>query len=130
MMVSTGTVLAVDGSAVEIEVESVCVHGDSPGAVGYRRRRSGTFLLDDGVDVAAFAWMRLRLGRPDIGATRTGSLCRPRIRSAPLSVTWLGVSTLHVDDGTSALLTDGFFSRPGMLSTGLATTAFRTVADR
>jgi UPF0271 protein len=32
-MVTTGRVAAVDGSAVTVEVESVCVHGDSPGAV-------------------------------------------------------------------------------------------------
>jgi UPF0271 protein len=44
----------VDGSAVEIEVESVCVHGDSPGAVGIAAAVRGR-LLDDGVDVAAFA---------------------------------------------------------------------------
>ena len=38
---------------------------------------------------------------------------------AALSVTWLGVSTLLVDDGTSALMTDGFFSRPSLLDVGL-----------
>lgn len=54
MMVSTGTVAAVDGSTVEIEVESVCVHGDSPGAVGIAAAVRGR-LLADGVDVAAFA---------------------------------------------------------------------------
>ena len=32
-MVTTGHVTAVDGSAVQVQVESVCVHGDSPGAV-------------------------------------------------------------------------------------------------
>jgi len=32
-MVKTGSVTAVDGSVIAIEVESVCVHGDSPGAV-------------------------------------------------------------------------------------------------
>ena len=32
-MVTTGEVTAVDGSAVQVQVESVCVHGDSPGAV-------------------------------------------------------------------------------------------------
>ncbi|WIM86329.1 5-oxoprolinase subunit PxpA [Candidatus Mycobacterium wuenschmannii] len=32
-MVTAGTVTAVDGSTVAVEVESVCVHGDSPGAV-------------------------------------------------------------------------------------------------
>jgi L-ascorbate metabolism protein UlaG (beta-lactamase superfamily) len=38
---------------------------------------------------------------------------------ASLTVAWLGVSTLLVDDGDSALLTDGFFSRPGLLDVGL-----------
>jgi 5-oxoprolinase (ATP-hydrolysing) subunit A len=32
-MVTTGHVTAVDGSAIDVHVESVCVHGDSPGAV-------------------------------------------------------------------------------------------------
>ncbi len=52
-MVGTGTVTAVDGSTVRVEVESVCVHGDSPGAVeiatAVRRR-----LLADGIGLAAF----------------------------------------------------------------------------
>lgn len=42
--------------------------------------------------------------------------------SAP-TVTWLGVSTLLVDDGTSALLTDGYFSRPSLSKVGLGTVA-------
>ncbi|OHU07238.1 LamB/YcsF family protein [Mycobacterium syngnathidarum] len=32
-MVTTGRVIAVDGTTVPIVVESICVHGDSPGAV-------------------------------------------------------------------------------------------------
>lgn len=32
-MVTTGRVTAVDGTTVPIDVESICVHGDSPGAV-------------------------------------------------------------------------------------------------
>ncbi|WP_301146763.1 LamB/YcsF family protein [Mycobacterium simiae] len=32
-MVSDGRVTAIDGSPVDVRVESVCVHGDSPGAV-------------------------------------------------------------------------------------------------
>ena len=32
-MVQTGTVTACDGTVIDVEVESVCVHGDSPGAV-------------------------------------------------------------------------------------------------
>ncbi|MDZ5622538.1 MBL fold metallo-hydrolase [Nocardioides bizhenqiangii] len=37
----------------------------------------------------------------------------------PMSVQFLGVATLLVDDGETQLLTDGFFSRPGLLSVGL-----------
>ena len=52
-MVTTGQLTAVDGSAVEANVESVCVHGDSPGAV-----QIATAVRDrlqaDGVDVKAF----------------------------------------------------------------------------
>ncbi|MDO3399922.1 5-oxoprolinase subunit PxpA [Mycolicibacterium neoaurum] len=32
-MVTTGIVTAIDGSAIPIHAESICVHGDSPGAV-------------------------------------------------------------------------------------------------
>jgi UPF0271 protein len=56
-MVTTGHVTAVDGSAVPVpigeHIESVCVHGDSPGAVqiaaAVRNR-----LKADGIDVKAF----------------------------------------------------------------------------
>ena len=52
-MVHEGEVTAVDGTVIRIEVESVCVHGDSPGAVGIAgavRER----LLSGGVDLEAF----------------------------------------------------------------------------
>ena len=52
-MVKSGTVTAVDGSVVNIDVESVCVHGDSPGAVeiaGAVRNR----LMAEGIELAAF----------------------------------------------------------------------------
>ena len=53
-MVGRGTVDAVDGTTIPIIVESVCVHGDSPGAV-----RSATAvrnrLTADGVALRAFA---------------------------------------------------------------------------
>ena len=32
-MVEDGTVTAIDGSIVRLHADSVCVHGDSPGAV-------------------------------------------------------------------------------------------------
>ena len=58
-------------------------------------------------------------GRPDL-ATRADRFCVPDAsEQAPLSVTFLGVSTLLLDDGTSAVMTDGFFSRPGLLAVGL-----------
>ncbi len=34
--------------------------------------------------------------------------------SGDLTVRWLGVSTLLIDDGTTQLMTDGFISRPGL----------------
>jgi L-ascorbate metabolism protein UlaG (beta-lactamase superfamily) len=61
--------------------------------------------------------MRPKLGRPDLGryADRFG------VPSATgrLGVTFLGVASLLLDDGDSAVLTDGFFSRPSLLSVGL-----------
>ncbi|MCX2928987.1 MBL fold metallo-hydrolase [Mycobacterium sp. CVI_P3] len=63
--------------------------------------------------------MRLKLGRPDISDYRDRFGMPDADPDAALSVTWLGVSTLLVDDGTSALLTDGFFSRPTLLDVGL-----------
>lgn len=67
--------------------------------------------------------MRLRLGRPDL--TRYHQLFEmyPADETTPLAVTFLGVSTLLVDDGTSAILTDGFFSRPSLLRVGLGRVA-------
>jgi L-ascorbate metabolism protein UlaG (beta-lactamase superfamily) len=63
--------------------------------------------------------MRLKLGRPDIDDYRDRFDLPAAEPDAALSVTWLGVSTLLVDDGTSAVMTDGFFSRPGLLDVGL-----------
>ncbi|HEX4190240.1 MAG TPA: MBL fold metallo-hydrolase [Marmoricola sp.] len=58
--------------------------------------------------------MRLRLGRPDLAAyARRFDV--PEAAAGRLSATFLGVSTILLDDGASALMTDGFFSRPAML---------------
>jgi L-ascorbate metabolism protein UlaG (beta-lactamase superfamily) len=58
--------------------------------------------------------MRLKPGRPDL--TRHSHRFSVPVAGpdAPLTVTWLGVSTLLIDDGSSAVMTDGFFSRPGL----------------
>jgi len=58
--------------------------------------------------------MRLRLGRPDIARYSDRFDVPAAEPDAPLSVTWMGVATLLIDDGSSALMTDGFFSRPGL----------------
>ncbi len=57
--------------------------------------------------------MRLKLGRPDI-ARYADRFDAPAAEPGSLSVLWMGVATLLVDDGSSALLTDGYFSRPGL----------------
>jgi L-ascorbate metabolism protein UlaG (beta-lactamase superfamily) len=62
--------------------------------------------------------MRLKLGRPDLDDYR-GSFDQPAATpQSPLTVTWAGVTTLVIDDGQSALMTDGFFSRPALLTVG------------
>lgn len=63
--------------------------------------------------------MRAKVGRPDIARYRTHFNVPTAGLDAKLSVAWMGVSTLLLDDGTSALLTDGFFSRPSLLEVGL-----------
>src|SRR5690625_3037097 len=59
--------------------------------------------------------MRLKPGRPDLGGSALRLPVAAAAPGAPLSVTWLGVSSMLIDDGSSALLTDGYFSRPGLL---------------
>lgn len=63
--------------------------------------------------------MRFKLGRPDIDryAERFDV---PGAEAGPgLSVVFLGVATLLIEDGTSAVLTDGYFSRPSLLDVAL-----------
>ncbi len=53
-MVTEGTIEAIDGSEVAVEAHSVCLHGDSPGAVEMARAVAAE-LADAGVDVTPFA---------------------------------------------------------------------------
>lgn len=62
--------------------------------------------------------MRLKTGRPDL-ADYAEFFDLPAAGPAPLTVTWAGVTTLLIDDGASAIMTDGFFSRPSLLRVGL-----------
>ncbi|HEX6232857.1 MAG TPA: MBL fold metallo-hydrolase [Jiangellaceae bacterium] len=61
--------------------------------------------------------MRLKPGRPDI-SSYTDRFDVPPARDE-FGVTFLGVSSLLFQDGESAVLTDGFFSRPSLLKVGL-----------
>lgn len=61
--------------------------------------------------------MRLKLGRPDVSQYADRFDVPPA--EGGLGVTFLGVSTLLIDDGASAVMTDGFFSRPRLLDVAL-----------
>jgi UPF0271 protein len=52
-MARDGVVGAVDGSTVSVAVESVCVHGDTPGAVAMARAVR-TALQEAGLSLAPF----------------------------------------------------------------------------
>jgi len=67
--------------------------------------------------------MRVKPGRPDLQDYAERFDVPVAASDAPLALTWLGVSTILLDDGTSALMTDGYFSRPS-----LARIALRRVA--
>jgi L-ascorbate metabolism protein UlaG (beta-lactamase superfamily) len=57
--------------------------------------------------------MRLKIGRPDLASYQA----RFDVPAAAgdFGVTFLGVAGLLLDDGATALMTDGFFSRPSLL---------------
>ncbi|MBD2897887.1 hypothetical protein amrb99_68540 [Actinomadura sp. RB99] len=61
--------------------------------------------------------MKPRFGRPDI--SRYADRFDVPGAGEGLSVTFLGVSTLLFADGASAVMTDGFFSRPSPAAVGL-----------
>lgn len=61
--------------------------------------------------------VRLKPGRPDL-QQYTDRFDVPAA-DGELSVTFLGVATLLIETGSSAVMTDGFFSRPPLLEVGL-----------
>jgi L-ascorbate metabolism protein UlaG (beta-lactamase superfamily) len=67
--------------------------------------------------------MRLKPGRPDIARYADRFDVPAAAPDAPLSATWMGVATLLLDDGTSALMTDGYFSRPSLARVAAGTVA-------
>ncbi|MER7416162.1 MBL fold metallo-hydrolase [Micromonospora peucetia] len=61
--------------------------------------------------------MRIKLGRPDLNAYADRFDVPPAAEE--FGVTFLGVSSLLFDDGDTAVMTDGFFSRPSLLRVAL-----------
>jgi L-ascorbate metabolism protein UlaG (beta-lactamase superfamily) len=60
------------------------------------------------------------LSRPDAPGSSAGRKAPwPPEQASPVRATFVGVSTLMFDDGKSAILVDGFFSRPGFFKTAL-----------
>ena len=60
--------------------------------------------------------VRLKSGRPDLTPYRA-MFDVPTAGDEDLAVTFLGVATVLVQDGQSAVMTDGFFSRPSLVKT-------------
>lgn len=58
--------------------------------------------------------MRFKLGRPNLARYSNRFDVPAAEPDSPLSVTWMGVATLLLDDRSSALMTDGYFSRPSL----------------
>jgi UPF0271 protein len=52
-MVREGTVTATDGSVIAVRADTICIHGDEPGAVACARALREAF-RDAGVDVTRF----------------------------------------------------------------------------
>ncbi|GAA3049767.1 5-oxoprolinase subunit PxpA [Gordonia defluvii] len=50
-LVTTGTLTAVDGSRIDIDAKSICLHGDTPGAVGHAQATRAA-LLGAGINLA------------------------------------------------------------------------------
>lgn len=67
----------------------------------------------------AAGWLYLRItDHPDLSAYDRYRLQPSAGAGGPrVEITFLGVSTLLIDDGTTALLTDGFFTRPSKAAT-------------
>jgi UPF0271 protein len=51
-MVREGKVTAIDGSEVRVHADTICIHGDTPGAAEHARALRAA-LSDAGIDVVA-----------------------------------------------------------------------------
>lgn len=53
-LATEGRITAIDGTEIEVRADSICTHGDSPGAVEMARALRAA-LIDAGVEIAPFA---------------------------------------------------------------------------
>lgn len=65
------------------------------------------------VAVSAIVW--LANDRPSLQPYAAMQMSAAKVASGDVRVKFLGVATILIDDGETAILTDGFFSRPGIL---------------
>ena len=72
-------------------------------------KRTVQFLLV--ICCLAALWVLTRDDMSEVGIP----YAEPAAPDAPLTVTWLGIATLIVDDGQTQIMTDGFVSRPSLL---------------
>jgi L-ascorbate metabolism protein UlaG (beta-lactamase superfamily) len=68
--------------------------------------------------VAVVAYVAVGLRHPSLEPYRE-HMAQPASAKGGLRATFLGVSTILLDDGETAILTDGFFTRPGKWATAL-----------
>ncbi len=61
LLAEEGEVIAIDGTRLSLRVESICVHGDTPGSVALVEAIRAAF-VDAGVDLAAFATASVTIG--------------------------------------------------------------------
>jgi len=78
-------------------------------------KRSGVVLATTGLLAIGTIAVATQV-RPDLADYESFQTAEADSAAHGLTVTFLGVSTLLFDDGETAIMTDGFFSRPGMLS--------------
>lgn len=80
------------------------------------RRIAATILGFLAVCFVLTAW--LNYDRPDISTLLPATVSKTTVNDTQngLHVTFLGTSTVLLDDGETQLLTDGFFTRPSLLS--------------
>ncbi|MDO9461017.1 MAG: MBL fold metallo-hydrolase [Alphaproteobacteria bacterium] len=77
------------------------------------RRIGGLLLAILIVAVSAVVW--LANDRPSLQPYAAMQMSAAKEESGNVRVKFLGVATILIDDGETAILTDGFFSRPGIL---------------